>query len=115
MTADYKMKYLEDLKSKTSKKLESLKMKIYAKPLGEIFELLKQAKEISERNGKDYAKTAKEIEPLCEKEKELRKLLNWQEKNLMKALDEQVELETVIADINNELFYLKIRVGRKEL
>jgi len=36
LTADYKMKYLEDLRAKTQKKWNALNEKIFANPLGEI-------------------------------------------------------------------------------
>ena len=115
MALDYKIEYLEDLKAKTQKKWEALNEKIFAHPLGEIIELHKQGMEIIKSKRKDYAQIAKELEQLQEKEKKLKKLFDWQQKNSMKAIDEQVELDTVIADINRELFYLKIRAGRMEL
>jgi hypothetical protein len=115
MAADYKMKYLEDLKAKTQKKWDALNEKIFANPLGEIIELHKKAIEIINSDRKDYAQIAKELDQMKEKEKKLKKLFDWQQKNSMKAIDEQFELETVIADINHELFYLKIRAGRMEI
>ena len=89
--------------------------KKFANPLGEIIELHKKAIEIINSDRKDYAQIAKELDQMKEKEKKLKKLFDWQQKNLIKAIDEQVKLETVIADINHELFILEFRAGRMKL
>lgn len=90
--------------AKLEKRVERLEAIIYASPATRILEIRREAAQIMEKHWPDHVTVAKLIEPLRHEEKRMFAIVKKQ-KNSIKLIDEQVQIEFEIRDLRDKLFW----------
>jgi len=106
---DIKRQVINESISRIEKRLNEINKIFNSNPLSEICKIRIEAQELLEQNKTIEQRTSKEfiekIDVLAKKEK---KLINFAKKQRysVELIDEQVELESQLRDLNNELFHM---------
>ncbi len=89
---------------KLEKRLAQVKAILDARPVSRILEIRREESQIMEKHWPDHVTIAKLIEPLIKEQKVMLAIAKKQ-KNSIKLIDEQVEIEFEIRDLKNWLFW----------
>jgi len=105
-----KEQVIHETKKRIEKRLKVLRDLFEANPVSRICEIRIEAQKLLEQNTTIEQRTSKEftakIEQLAKEEKKQFRLAN-KLKDSSKLIDEQVRMETELAELNRELYYIE--------